>query len=48
MSLPIPEQNLAASFRLEAEHMVASFGNPDAAEAISAFMEKRTPQFHGD
>lgn len=39
-------QDLRTSLELEAEHLVASMGNPEAREAISAFMEKRVPAFH--
>ena len=39
-------QSLRESLVLEAEHLVASMGEPEAAEAISAFMAKRKPSFH--
>ncbi len=39
-------QNLDASLQLEAEHLIASSGSAEAREAITAFMEKRTPRFH--
>ena len=41
-------QSLRDSLVLEAEHMLASFRDPEAREAISAFMEKRAPSFHGN
>lgn len=42
------DQGLADSLRLEAEHLISTVGNEEAKEAISAFMEKRTPRFHDD
>ena len=42
------EQELSASFRLEAEQLITSAGSVEAAEAIRAFMEKRTPRFHDE
>ncbi|MEM8562167.1 MAG: enoyl-CoA hydratase-related protein [Pseudomonadota bacterium] len=42
------EQGLHDSLVLEAEHLIASINDPEAKEAISAFMEKRAPVFHGD
>lgn len=42
------QQSLRDSLVLEAEHMLASFRDPEAREAISAFMEKRAPSFHGN
>jgi enoyl-CoA hydratase/carnithine racemase len=42
------DQSLRDSLVLEAEHVVASFKDPEAREAISAFMEKRAPSFHAD
>jgi enoyl-CoA hydratase/carnithine racemase len=39
-------QDLAASLRLEAANLVDSAGGSEAREAISAFLEKRTPVFH--
>ncbi|MEM7078401.1 MAG: enoyl-CoA hydratase [Pseudomonadota bacterium] len=38
-------QGLRESLALEAEHMVASFATEDAREAISAFAQKRKPEF---
>ena len=40
------DQSLRDSLVLEAEHVLASFKDPEAREAISAFMEKRAPSFH--
>ena len=42
------EQKLGVSLRLEAEHMISNIGADEAKEAISAFSEKRKPQFHKD
>ena len=42
------DQALPASLRLEAEHLISKVGNEESREAISAFMEKRTPVFHKD
>jgi enoyl-CoA hydratase/carnithine racemase len=42
------DQSLRDSLVLEAEHLLASIRDPEAREAISAFMEKRAPSFHGD
>jgi 2-(1,2-epoxy-1,2-dihydrophenyl)acetyl-CoA isomerase len=39
-------QPLDDSFALEAKHMIASGGSEEAREAISAFKEKREPEFH--
>ncbi len=39
-------QSLRDSLVLEAEHLIASGQDPESKEAISAFMQKRTPQFH--
>lgn len=39
-------QDLQASLQLEAVHLIESAGSGEAKEAISAFMEKRTPKFH--
>ena len=39
-------QGLKASLLLEAQHLIESAGSAEAKEAISAFMEKRTPKFH--
>lgn len=39
-------QGLAASLAMEAEHLIMSGGSLESREAIKAFMEKRTPQFH--
>lgn len=39
-------QSLRDSLVLEAEHLVASMGEAEAAEAIAAFMAKRKPSFH--
>lgn len=41
-------QSLDDSFALEAKHMIESGSSPEAREAISAFKEKRKPQFHID
>jgi 2-(1,2-epoxy-1,2-dihydrophenyl)acetyl-CoA isomerase len=40
------QQSLRDSLVLEAEHLVACMGDPEAKEAIVAFMEKRAPSFH--
>ncbi len=42
------DQELAASLRLEAQHLIASAGSEEAREAIAAFLEKRSPHFHKD
>jgi enoyl-CoA hydratase/carnithine racemase len=42
------EQTLRESLVLEAEHLIASIGDPEAREAIHAFIEKRKPTFHGE
>jgi enoyl-CoA hydratase/carnithine racemase len=42
------DQSLRDSLVLEAQHMLASFKDPEAREAISAFMEKRAPSFHNN
>ncbi|MEM1152619.1 MAG: enoyl-CoA hydratase-related protein [Pseudomonadota bacterium] len=42
------EQSLQDSLVLEAQHLIASINDPEAKEAISAFMEKRAPVFHPD
>lgn len=42
------DQTLRQSLVLEAEHLIASIRDPEAREAISAFMEKRKPTFHGE
>ena len=39
-------QSRKDSLALEAENLMPSFGNSESKEAISAFMEKRTPIFH--
>lgn len=39
-------QDLSASLRLEAEHLIDSAGGAEAKEAIRAFLEKRPPVFH--
>ena len=41
------DQDLQASLELEAEHLFACTADSEAREAIRAFMEKRTPDFHG-
>ena len=41
-------QNLGATLRLEAEHMISNVGADESKEAISAFIAKRRPQFHKD
>jgi len=40
------KQGLSESLVLEATHLVESMGTHESKEAISAFMEKRTPKFH--
>lgn len=40
------DQSLRESLLLEAQHLIMSSGDGEAKEAISAFMEKRTPEFH--
>lgn len=40
------DQSLQASLVLEAENLIDSGGSSEAREAISAFMEKRPPEFH--
>lgn len=40
------DQSLQASLVLEAENLIESGGSSEAREAISAFMEKRSPEFH--
>ena len=42
------DQQLGASLRLEAEHLISNIGADEAKEAISAFMDKRQPKFHKD
>lgn len=42
------DQSLAASLAMEAQHLISCAGTNEAKEAISAFMEKRTPQFQRD
>ncbi len=39
-------QGLPDSLALEATHLIESMGTHESKEAISAFMEKRTPKFH--
>jgi|TARA_B100002003_G_scaffold181900_1_gene170040 enoyl-CoA hydratase/carnithine racemase len=39
-------QSLRESLVLEAQHLIGSAGNNESKEAISAFMEKRMPEFH--
>ena len=39
-------QSLGDSLQLEAQHLVACSGGEEAKEAISAFTNKRTPEFH--
>ena len=39
------EQELEASLRLEAKHLVESIDDAEAKEAIAAFMEKRKPNY---
>jgi|TARA_Y100000310_G_scaffold195356_1_gene195336 2-(1,2-epoxy-1,2-dihydrophenyl)acetyl-CoA isomerase len=41
-------QSLRESLILEAQHLIGSAGGNESKEAISAFMEKRAPQFHKD
>ena len=40
------EQGLPESLALEATHLIESMGTHESKEAISAFMEKRSPKFH--
>ena len=40
------EQELADSLALEATHLIESMGTQESKETISAFMEKRAPNFH--
>ena len=40
------DQSLRDSLALEAQHLIESMQDPEAREAISAFMEKRPPAFH--
>jgi len=40
------DQSLAESLSLEAHHLIESGGTEESREAIRAFMEKRTPEFH--
>jgi enoyl-CoA hydratase/carnithine racemase len=40
------DQSLAASLAMEAQHLIMCGGSGESKEAISAFMEKRKPQFH--
>jgi len=40
------DQSLSASLALEAQHMIDCAGGGESKEAIRAFMEKRSPQFH--
>lgn len=40
------DQSLRDSLVLEAEHLIASGGDAESREAIRAFMEKRSPEFH--
>ena len=39
-------QGLRESLVMEAEHMMIAHQRPDSAEAVRAFMEKRTPNLH--
>ena len=39
-------QGLSESLALEAKHLVESMSEDESKEAITAFMEKRTPNFH--
>ncbi|MEH6558164.1 MAG: enoyl-CoA hydratase-related protein [Oceanicoccus sp.] len=39
------DQSLSESLALEAKHLIDSAGTPESKEAISAFMQKRQPQF---
>ena len=39
-------QSLYESLLLEAENLIEGGGSREAREAISAFMEKRSPEFH--
>ena len=39
-------QDLDASLRLEAKHLIASMADPESKEAIAAFLEKRQAAFH--
>ncbi|MFT5578338.1 MAG: enoyl-CoA hydratase/carnithine racemase [Paraglaciecola psychrophila] len=40
------DQSLSASLALEAQHLIQCAGSDESKEAISAFIEKRPPQFH--
>jgi 2-(1,2-epoxy-1,2-dihydrophenyl)acetyl-CoA isomerase len=42
------DQGLRESLVLEARHLVESGSSKEAEEAITAFMEKRSPIFHSD
>jgi hypothetical protein len=39
-------QELSESLALAAKHLVESMGEDESKEAITAFLEKRTPKFH--
>jgi enoyl-CoA hydratase len=41
------EGNLAAGLRVEREHVARTFATEDQREGTRAFLEKRTPIFHG-
>ncbi len=42
------DQPLATSLAMEAQHLIMCGGSDESKEAITAFMEKRPPQFHGE
>lgn len=42
------DQSLKESLALEAQHLIECGGTKESKEAITAFMEKRTPDFHNE